>query len=207
MKYVKLVAVRIILILISLLAVNASANDEQQVYQQVKRATDNILSVLINPTQSESGKSEAIFTIANSLIDFDLMAKLSIGSSGWEKLNSDQKEEYVSLFVERIRALYVKTIFSYSNQEIIVKKAQKYKERRISISTYIRNNNENTELLYRFYPNKENVWRAYDIRVDGVSILQIERSQYKELLETYTIDGFLKKLQQDSDLRKARGHN
>jgi phospholipid transport system substrate-binding protein len=207
MKYIKLIVPRIILILISIQVVNASANDEQQVYQQVTLATDNILAVLVDPTKSKSAKSDAIFTIANSLIDFDLMAKLSIGSSGWEKLSSDQKDEYLSLFVERIRALYLKTIFAYSKQEIIVEKAEKYKSRRISISTYIRDNNENIELLYKFYRNKENLWQAYDIRVDGVSILQIERSQYKELLETYTVDDFLKKLKQNSELRKTTVHN
>jgi phospholipid transport system substrate-binding protein len=207
MKFVKLIAPLIILIFISLLADNASANDEQQVYQQVKLATDKILAVLDDPKQSKSAKSDAIFAIANALIDFDLMAKLSIGSRAWKKLNSDQKNKYLGLFVERIRSLYLKTIFAYSQQEIIVEKADQYKSTRIAVSTYIRDNNEKIELLYKFYPNKESLWQAYDIRVDGVSIVQTQRSQFKEMLKACTIDDFLNKLKQDNDLRKTTVHN
>lgn len=202
MKYLKSIVPQILLITFSLLTINASANDEQQVFQQVKRATDKILAIVVDSNQSKSTKSDTIFMIANAMIDFDLMAKLSIGSNGWGKLNSNQKKEYVSLFIKRIRSLYLRTIFAYSKQKIIVEKAEKYKSGRISISTYIQNNNENIELLYKFYLNNKELWRAYDIRIDGVSIVQIERAQYKELLENYTVNDFLKKLKNNNDLRK-----
>jgi len=201
MKLVKIILALIVSIFISLQATNAGANDEQQVFQQVKVATDSILEILVDSKQSKNAKSDAIFLIANGLIDFDLMAKLSIGGRAWKELNPKQKKEYLDLFIERIRFLYLKTMFAYSEQEIIVKKAEKYKPTRIAVSTYILDDSDKIELLYQFY-SKENQWRAYDIRVDGVSIVQTQRSQFKEMLNACTIDDFLEKLRQNNELKK-----
>jgi len=202
MKFAKLMLVQIVMILISLPTANAGTNDEQQVYQQVQIATDSILAILVDREQSKSVKSDAIFSIANELIDFDLMAKLSIGGSAWKELNPKQKTEYLRLFIERIRSLYLKTMFAYSEQEIIVEKAEQYKPTRIAVSTFIVENNDKIELLYKFYPKEKDQWRAYDIRVDGVSIVQTQRSQFKEMLNACTIDDFLEKIRQSNELIK-----
>ncbi len=202
MKFVKIVLALIVWTFSSSTPAVADTNDEQQAYLQVKRATDDILAILVDPEQSKNTKSDAIFSIANDLIDFDLMAKLSIGKSGWKELNPKQKKEYIGLFIKRIRSLYLKTMFSYSQQEIIVEKAEQYKPKRIAVSTYIINDSDKIELLYKFYLSDENKWRAYDIRVDGISIVQTQRSQFMEMLNACTIDDFLEKLRQDDDLKR-----
>ena len=92
MKFVKIVLALIVWIFSSSTPAVADANDEQQVYQQVKLATDDILAILDDSKQSKSAKSDAIFSIADGLIDFDLMAKLSIGGSAWKELNLKQKK-------------------------------------------------------------------------------------------------------------------
>ncbi|MFT5756972.1 MAG: phospholipid transport system substrate-binding protein [Alteromonadaceae bacterium] len=202
MKLVKTIVSRIVLILITLSVANAGVHDEQQVFEQIKSATDNIVAILVDPTQSKSVKSNKIFSIANGLIDFELMAKLSIGGSAWKELNPKQKKEYLGVFIERIRSLYLKTMFAFSPQETIVEKAEQYKPKRIAVTTYILDSNDRIKLLYKFYLKKDDLWLAYDIRVDGVSIVQSQRSQFKELLNTYSIDEFLEKLRQNNESKR-----
>ena len=91
-------------------------------------------------------------------------------------------------------------MFAYSEQEIIVEKAEQYKPTRIAVSTYILNDSDKIELLYKFYQTEDDQWQAYDIKVDGVSIVQTQRSQFKELLSACTIDDFLEKLREDDEL-------
>ncbi|MBA6346711.1 phospholipid-binding protein MlaC [Colwellia sp. BRX8-9] len=202
MKLVKAIVSRTILIFISLSVANAGVHDERQVFEQVKSATDNIVAILVDPTQLKSVKSNKIFSIANGLIDFELMAKLSIGGSAWKELNPKQKKEYLGLFIERISSLYLKTMFAFSQQEIIVEKAEHYKTTRIAVTTYILDSKDRIKLLYKFYLKKDNLWLAYDIKVDGVSIVQTQRSQFKEILNAYSIDEFLEKLRQNNESKR-----
>ncbi|MBA6391192.1 ABC transporter substrate-binding protein [Colwellia sp. BRX10-3] len=202
MKLVKAIFSRIVLILISISVANAGVHDEQKVLGQVKSATNNILAILVDPMQSKNVKSNKIFSIVNGLIDFDLMAKLSIGKSVWKEFNPKQKKEYLGLFVEHFKLSYLKTMFAFQQQEIVVEKAEQYKPTRIAVTTYILESNNSVKLLYKFYQKKENVWLAYDIRVDGVSVVQIQRSQYKELLNTYSIDEFIEKLRQNNESKQ-----
>jgi phospholipid transport system substrate-binding protein len=202
MKLVKAIVSRIVLILISISAANADVHDEQQVLEQVKSATDNIVAILVDSKQSKSVKSNTIFSIANGLIDFELMAGLSIGKSAWKELNAKQKKEYLSLFVEHFKLTYLKTMFAFTQQEIVVEKAEHYKPTRIAVTTYILDSNDRTQLLYKFYLKKDKLWLAYDIRVDGVSVVQIQRSQFKEILNAYSIDEFLEKLRQNNESKR-----
>ena len=202
MKLVKAIISRIVLILIGISVANADVHDEQKVLGQVKSATNNILAILVDPTQSKTVKSNTIFSIANGLIDFDLMAKLSIGGSVWKEFNPKQKKEYLELFVEYFKLSHLKTMFAFKQQEIVVEKAEQYKPKRIAVTTYILDSNDSVKLLYKFYLKKENLWLAYDIRVDGVSVVQIQRSQYKELLNTYSIDEFIEKLRQNNESKR-----
>lgn len=202
MKLVKAIVSRIVLILIGISVANAGVHDEQKVFGQVKSATNNILAILVDPTQSENVKSNKIFSIANGLIDLELMAKLSIGKRVWKEFNQKQKKEYLELFVENFKLSHLKTMFAFQQHEIVVEKAEQYKPTRIAVTTYIIDSNDSVKLLYKFYLKKENLWLAYDIRVDGVSVVQIQRSQYKELLNTYSIDEFIEKLRQNNESKR-----
>tara|TARA_R110001583_G_scaffold46761_1_gene146501 strand:+ start:8477 stop:9085 length:609 start_codon:yes stop_codon:yes gene_type:complete len=202
MKLIKAIVSGIVLIFISLSVANAGAQDEQQVFEQVKSATNNILAILVDSTQAKNVKSNKIFSIANGLIDFDLMAGLSIGKSAWKELNPKQKKEYIGLFVEHFKLSYLKTMFAFTKQKIIVEKAEHYKPTRISVTTYILDSNDRVKLLYKFHLKKDNLWLAYDIKVDGVSVVQIQRSQFKEILNAYSIDEFLEKLRQNNESKR-----
>jgi ABC-type transporter MlaC component len=199
MTLVKAIVSLIGLILMTLSVANAGVHDEQQVLAQVKSATNNILAIVVDSTQSKKVKSNRIFSIANGLIDFKLMAGLSIGMSAWKEFSPKQQKEYHGLFVEHFKLSYLKTMFAFTQQEIIVEKAEHYKPTRIAVTTYIVDANDRVNLLYKFHLKKDNIWLAYDIKVDGVSVVQIQRSQFKELLNTYSIDEFLEKLRQNNE--------
>ena len=49
-------------------------------------------------------------------------------------------------------------------------------------------------MLYKLYPSN-NIWKIYDIEIQGVSIIRSYRSQFREILQKGTIDDLLQRMQ------------
>lgn len=119
--------------------------------------------------------------IADSCFDYGEMAKRSLGGQ-WNKLGERERQEFVDLFTEFFTATYVEKIHSYSDEE--VKFLSEWLEgNHAEVKSIMVGKKTETPLDYRL-AMKGGDWKAYDVVVDGISLVQNYRGQFTAILRS-----------------------
>ena len=141
--------------------------------------------------RDKKDRNSNIIESLTPMFDFELMAKLSLGNT-WRELTNEEREKFVTLYVERMKQSYSSKIDAYEDQKVEVKKIEQPQENRIALVTDLVSSEEKLEIVYKFHKpkdkmlNKDN-WLIYDVEILGVSILKTDRAQFKEFLQTKSI--------------------
>jgi phospholipid transport system substrate-binding protein len=119
--------------------------------------------------------------IANSRFDYGEMAKRSLGGQ-WDKLGASDRQEFVDLFAELLTTTYAERINAYSDEEVTFLSEQlegDYAE----VKTVMVGKKTETLLNYRLI-KKNGDWKAYDVVVDGISLVSNYRGQFTAILRS-----------------------
>ena len=154
-----------------LLPLSASAIEENEIQPVMRQKIDQILTVINDHNLTKAQRNASIEKIIDPFFDYRLMAMLSLGKRGWEEATPQQREEYITLFEHRMKESYMTKIDLYKNEKITLETPQKANNR-IQLPSYIFQNGEKKEVLYKFYHSKNRGWLIYDVDVLGVRIIQ-----------------------------------
>jgi len=160
-----------------------------------------VLKVLQAKDLDRKAKERVMDKIVSPLFDFPLMSQLALGRTHWPKLDPAQREKFIRLFVERLKALYLKETTFYTNEKVALKPAVP-KKNIIQIPMVLTSDDKELTILYKLHKvdeqgkNKANVrWRIYDVEIEGVSILLTYRSQFDDILRRGTVQDLLSHLE------------
>jgi len=188
-----------IIIILSVLAFACPvmADNVKEVETLVKAKTDKVLSILGQKDTSEPDKRQQIMKIVEPLIDFRLMSKLTLGKTNWGKLDHQHQSEFVDLFVKRLKRSYLDKT-SFYNDEKISYQPGVLKGNKVLVPVEIITSDKPVELLYKFYRSKQ-AWMAYDIEINGVSLVKSYRTQFNEILTTGTVQDLFVELNKTAE--------
>ena len=162
-------------------------NAEQRINAVIDHIRDNSLDQKI--------RNEKIIAAISPMFDFSQMAKLSMGKENWTRMSPAQRQEFDELFVLRLQESYLEKLDLYTDEEVVVDQAELVKNR-IHVRSHLVAKDDKVEMIYKFYKNKEQSWKVYDVEILGVSIVQTYRSQFSGILKNQTIEDLLNKLRQ-----------
>ena len=192
-----------ILLILSLFIFTQSlaANGHIELKEHFLNKIDNIVAVVKDTTLSKSQRNTKIISLLEPIFDFELMAKLSLGKT-FKTLSSEEKKRFIDLYVERMKQSYLSKFDGYNGEKVKVTKVNKIKKNRIIIATDLVSEDDNLEIVYKFYKPKKakenkDTWLIYDAEIKGVSILKTDKAQFREFLKTKSVselmDAFSKK--------------
>ena len=130
--------------------------------------------------------------VVGPIIDFQLMAKLTLGKTNWGRLKEKQQTEFVDLFVARLKKSYLDKSSMYCCVEIAFKTAIK-RRNKVYVPIEVETKDSPFKMLYKFYSSSEG-WKAYDVEVKGVSLIKSYQAQFAEVLKNGTPEDLLTKL-------------
>jgi phospholipid transport system substrate-binding protein len=160
----------------------------------VKGTVDKVLEVLRDPALKEGEhakqvKVEKIRSISEELFDFTELSKRSLGQN-WNKLNAGQQEEFTKLFKSLLETTYADKIMSYADEKIIFKEEIRLSEKTVEVPTTISTKTSEIPINYRLI-EKEGRWKVYDVVIEGVSLVNNYRTQFREILANKTPEAML----------------
>jgi phospholipid transport system substrate-binding protein len=176
---------------------SALADDKSEVEKLLKENLDAVFSVLQKKDLEQQEKNQDIVDIVTPLFDFKLMAQLSLGKKHWPGLSQEEKKRFTDLFIQRLKASYLKNFTLYTDEKLFYEPAVQVKKK-IHAPTYLVSKDKKISILYKFY-KAENNWKIYDLEIQGVSIIRSYRSQFNGILESGTVDDLLLKLEAPAD--------
>jgi ABC-type transport system involved in resistance to organic solvents, auxiliary component len=156
--------------------------------------------VLQNKDLDYNDKSDKVDRILSPVFDFPLMAKLTLGEKHWPKLTAAQREEFTRLFVDKLKSSYRDKMFRYTNQTALFKPPVEARKGVVFIPMEILSERDKTQMLCKFRKS-DNVWKVYDVEIEGVSVLLCYRSQVDDILSRGTVEELLARLAEKQPAR------
>ena len=189
-------------ITIAILLATPLAAQVEQPLDVIKKNVDGVLNVLRNPAlQGESAvteKKEALRHISNEMFHWPQLSRRVL-SKNWKTLNTDQQQEFVTLFKDILEQAYIDRILAYKDEKIEYAGNRMLSDKQAEVETQILSGSTPVDLVYRLVLI-DGKWGVYDIIVEGVSLTQNYRNQFREFLTSKTaaqlIDHLRKKVGQ-----------
>jgi len=169
------------------------ADEKIDAEEFLKSNLDAVFAVLQKKDLAPQAKNNEVVEIVTPMFNFPLMAKLSLGKKYWSDLTQDKKDRFTELFVKRLRKSYLDKLTTYTDEKISYESPVAVKKK-IHIPTHLISKGKKISMLYKLYPSS-NIWKIYDIEIQGVSIIRSYRSQFREILQKGTFDDLLQRMQ------------
>ncbi|MEA2051139.1 MAG: ABC transporter substrate-binding protein [Campylobacterota bacterium] len=176
----------------------AQANEQDILKRDFLIKIDDVISIVQNKKLSKDIRNNKIVEVLTPMFDFELMAKLSLGRV-WKKLNKDDGDKFVELYVKRMKKSYSSKIDAYSDEKVEVTKVKQPKRNRIALVTNLVSKTNKLEIVYKFHKPKKlkmdkNRWLIYDVEILGVSILKTDKAQFREFLKSHSLEELMSKM-------------
>lgn len=178
-------------------AANADDKDPNDPNEMLRTKWDAVISVLQKKDLDQKTKEKEINKIVSPIFDFPLMAQLALGRNHWPKLTPPQREKFMQLFVERLKASYREKVALYTDERVSFKPAVQ-KKKIVYIPMELISKDRKTVMLYKLR-KVDRRWRIYDVEIQGVSILLTYRSQFDDILRSGTVEDLLSRLEKPPD--------
>lgn len=184
-----------VLVLLFVSGPAAAEKDKKAVDQLIRKTGEEVLTVLRSKGLAKEAKKKKVLDIVESLLDFDLMAKLTLGRKHWPGLDKGKRKRFTALFKEQLQRSYFDKVDLFTDEVVEYAEPKRIQDRKYRMVTYIVSKGQRIELVYKLYP-KGKGWKIYDLEIEGVSIVKSYGSQYGDFLESHSFDELLKKMRE-----------
>jgi len=193
--------------LLSMLALSASAHAMPEPQALVKEASDNMLKALKDNEAELETNPQKIYALVQDILfphfDFDRMAKLALGRS-WRDASAEQQAQFVEEFRLLLVRTYATAMLEYTNEEIrFLPFRDDVEKGRVSVPMeVVQPNGPSVPMALSLYKNKNDEWKVYDVKIEGISLVTNYRSSFNRDIRTSGMDALIENLAKRND--KAR---
>lgn len=117
-------------------------------------------------------------------------------SKHWKKATPEQQEEFVQLFKEKTFNIYTARLQNYANQNFSVTGSKQINAQTFAVSSVVKSDNDkDVTLVWNVgHDQKNGLYRIVDVKVEGISQVATQRSEYANILTNKGVDGLLEEL-------------
>lgn len=195
MSFARKIVSALAVLLVLGLADQAMAGEPTEV---IRAAVDEIMAILRDPKYKGGAnfeeQKERVTAEAEKFIDKRRFAQITLGRD-WRRLNQAQQKEFIELYSSLVEDTYIDRIREYSDEEVLFTGESMLDDNKAEVSTIVRSQGREIPVVYRLYKSNDQ-WRAYDVLVEGVSLVLNYRRQFNEILASGSPEKLLDQLRQ-----------
>ena len=164
---------------------------------QLRAQVDRVIKVLEDPDLRREGRLQerrtAIRRIANEIFDFNETTRRSLGPH-WQARTPQEREEIVRLYTDLLERSYIGKIELYSGERIqFVGDAVEGDQATVRTRLVTKAGTE-VPVDYRMHRVGDGRWLAYDVAVEGVSMVANYRAQFNKIIQSSGYKSLVSKL-------------
>ena len=125
--------------------------------------------------------------------DYTEMSKRALAAH-WVPLTTGERAEFVELFKTFLSDRYAEKIEGYSGERVSYL-SERIEGNYAEVRTELRSSKVAIPMDYRLF-SKEGRWHAYDIVIDGVSLVKNYRSQFEKIINTWSYQELVRRLRE-----------
>lgn len=151
--------------------------------EQLRDRIDRVVTILDDGTLKArpAERRTALRGAAADIFDFTEITKRSLGRH-WQARTPAEREELVRLFGDLLERTYVSRIELYSGEKIVFAGETVDTDQAVVRTRIVTKQGAEIPVDYRLLVRGER-WRAYDVVIEGVSLVANYRSQFDKILQ------------------------
>ena len=159
---------------------------------------DEVLKVLDDPELKKAGKGQerrqAIRQIANDILDFEEIAKRSLGRH-WQMRSPAERDEFIRVFGELLERAYIGKIETYTGEKVAFLGDTIDGELGTVRTKIVTRQGTEIPVDYRMLRRGDR-WRAYDVVIEGVSLVANYRAQFDKIIQRASYQQLVKQVRE-----------
>jgi phospholipid transport system substrate-binding protein len=176
----------------------SSPGQASEIPTEVVRSTlTNVFRILEDEALKDPAKRiprrHMLEEIIASHFDYAEMSKRALAAH-WVSLTANERAEFVELFRGFLSDRYAETIEGYSGQQILYL-SERTEGNYAEVRTRLRSSKVEIPMDYRLHM-KDGAWHAYDLIVDGVSLVKNYRSQFEKIIRSSSYQELVRRLRE-----------
>ncbi len=185
----KTLAISAFVILTAVTTVYASSNSPSE---QVQDTVDEIIKILRDKSLDWRQRQNQIEAIIDKRFDFQSLSQ-SVLATYWESATPAERVRFVQFFSQYIEMTYMKKIENYTNEYVRYGNEKRLGDRAI-VDTFIVSGNTEIPVSFKLKLNDDE-WFAYDVLIEGQSLVNHYRTVYASIIRSEGIEGLLDDLE------------
>ena len=156
----------------------------KQPMEQIRETTDRIIAIVSDPALKSPEKAKErkrlIRRAVDERFDWEEMSRRSLARH-WKQRTEEEKREFIFLFGKLLERTYLEQVENYSGEKVLYLnetiEEKGFGDVRIKIIT-----RQETEIPVRYKVKKNgDSWYVYDISVEGRSLVNNYRKQFRQM--------------------------
>lgn len=173
---------------------NKSFADVDKASEFVKNLNNKVLSVMKNKNSSDDKKDIELKNILKTSVDIDWVAKFTLGKH-WNTAKESQKKRYLKAYRDYVIFTYLPHFRDYKDQQIILKNGRVISEDKYAVAALLKQpGKEDMSLEYMIHKNQQGSLRVYDFNVEGISMINTQRSDFNSAVSRKNLDHLITRL-------------
>lgn len=182
------------------LSFNSFAESFSTPTARVKDSVDKVITILKDKSLDREARWAKIGLVINDSFDFRSMSQ-SVLATNWKKATPEERQQFVVFFSQYLEDTYRTKIESYTNQKVEYV-GETIRGKRAVVETQIITDSTEIPVNYKLKNNDGN-WFAYDVVIEGVSLVSNYRSTFAAIVKNDGMDGLLSDIQNRINKYKA----
>lgn len=200
-KYFRNKALIALLIVFPLFGISSiTSADEMPVPQAlVKNSSDKMMASLKENKVQLQETPDLIYSLVTDILmphfDFEKMAKLALGKN-WRQFSDVQQVRFVDEFRSLLIRTYATAMLEYTDEEIrFLPFRDDVQSKKVQVDMdIIQKAGPSIPMSLSLYENKNNDWKIYDVKIDGISLVTNYRSTFASEIRNDGVDKLIERL-------------
>ncbi len=177
-----------------------TAGDFTNPTARVKDSVEKVILILKDDSLAREIRWKKIGVVIDKSFDFRSMSQ-SILATNWKTATPAEREKFIEFFSQYIEETYRAKIESYTNQKIEYI-GETVTGKRAVVETLIITDSAEIPVNYKL-KNNDGTWFAYDVVIEGISLVSNYRSTFSAIVKNDGMDGLLNDIQSRIDRYKS----
>ena len=160
--------------------------------EQVQDTVTQIIKILRDDSLDLRQRQSQIGAIIDEHFDFQSLSQ-SVLATNWERATPAERARFVHFFSQYIEMHYVEKVKKYTNQTVRFDKEKRQGDRAV-VDIFIISGDTEIPVSFKLKQN-DGEWFAYDILIEGQSLVNHYRTVYSAMIRSEGMNGLLEDLE------------
>lgn len=195
-------------LMLAFIPLKASAEAMSEPQALVKKASDDMLKALKDNEAELQENPEKIYELVEAILmphfDFEKMSKLALGKN-WRSANAEQRDRFVEEFRLLLIRTYSTAMLEYTDEVInMLPFRDDLSRKRVTVPMeVVQKGGPSIGMSLSLYQNKQDDWKVYDVKIDGISLVTNYRSSFANEIRSGGMDKLIEDLAERNQKVKA----